>query len=157
MCGRLGCVRDAERLCRHVLEPFRGRFSDSEYEDRLAELIGVCWRLAERYDPGLDKGGNFAAFAARILDRRVHDRDRSQFRTRWQFAGGTYERERPVFLSLDAPVAGGELGGRFGDVLAVREGDDSAGGGADGLARLVGERVRERAGDVAVIRARLVA
>jgi hypothetical protein len=109
-------VEDVEKLCRAVLAPFERRGMVDDFEDALAELVGVCWQLGERYDRERDRRPNFAAYASLILSLRVHDRIRRvRGRTKWSFREErresgrlprSYERERPVVLSLDAPVGG---------------------------------------------------
>lgn len=178
-------VQDVERLCRSVLEPFRLRGSLDDFDDALAELIGVCWQLGERYDVARDRQPNFAAYASCILSLRVHDRIRRvRGRTRWSFREGrrdaaptrshphertgrlprSYERERPVVLSLDAPVGATRHRGNgeprpawndpglptLGDAYSVSGGGDPADSDAL-IVRLLGERDRFRAEDLAVL------
>ncbi len=116
---RCGPIHDTERLCRDALNKALAHTNTDlpphHYEDALAELVAAAWRIAGDYDPSKDKAldrgqrPNLAAYVSYILKLRVVDAaQRSRGRTRWQFAGHTYERELPQLLSLDAPLHGND-------------------------------------------------
>jgi hypothetical protein len=97
---RLHDIDDVEAFCRRVLERAGSRLYADEAEDALAYLISECWVLSSAYDP--ERGASFATFAYRALSRRLVDRARSKYRTRWVFKDRVYERPRPDLLSLNA-------------------------------------------------------
>jgi hypothetical protein len=116
-------LRDTERLCRQVLDRYSGRFSADEFEGALVYLVETAREISLSYEPTRDRQPDFASYAGRILDRRIHDWLRKRHgRTRWAFKDHVYERRRPVVLSLDAPAGHGERD-PLGSTLADRAGD----------------------------------
>lgn len=122
-----GRIEDVEALVRKVIEDrlrqWGARLKELDHEDLVSYLIGVCWELSGRYDPAKDKNPNFAAYAARILTLRVADWYRQRF-------GDTRHGEKPVVLSLDAPLVlessgsdASESADRLVDTLAASTGD----------------------------------
>lgn len=100
-----GRIEDVEALVNKVVSDRmrkwpRGQHTLNEHQrrDLVSYLIGVCWELAEKYDPEKDKRPNLASYAAHILNLRIADWYRKEF-------GDTRHGDRPVVLSLDAPVA----------------------------------------------------
>jgi hypothetical protein len=79
-------------------------------EDLLAELIGYCWELSRRYDPDTDRRisqdrgrrSGFDGWASIYLRFKVIDWIRkTEGRTTWKFADGSYDRVLPTFVSFD--------------------------------------------------------
>lgn len=99
---RYGRIEDVEALCRKVAKDrttqWGARLAEEKREELVSYLISVCWELSRRYDPKKDKHPNLAAYAAKILTLRVADWYRQTF-------GDTRHGERPIVLSLDAPIA----------------------------------------------------
>src|SRR5262245_11295644 len=94
-------VADAQALVGAVITRSGLSLSADEHEDLAEYLLVELWKLSLRYEPG---AGRFSSYATGILKRRVVDWKRSRYgRTRWQFAGYTYERPRPQVVSLDDP------------------------------------------------------
>lgn len=95
-----------------------GRLRHHQREDLLAHLLVVAWQAANSYDP--DRG-RFSSLLYRAASLRTIDWVRQECgRTKWQFAGHTYERERPQPLSLDDEPA-------LGATLAAFDGDPARG------------------------------
>lgn len=79
---------------------------DHHQRERLHQFLLIAlWELSLTYDRGDPRfPSNFSGHAGSILPRRVVDWRRSPEeggRTRWQFAGHTYERPRIRVDSLD--------------------------------------------------------
>lgn len=129
-----GRILDTEALVRKVvddrLRQWGAKLKTLDHEELVSYLISVAWELSCRYDPAKDKNPNFAAYAAKILQLRVADWFRQRF-------GDTRHGEKPVVLSLDAPI-----------VLSSVEGE---GGAYEGSDRLVDTLVAST-GDPAVDR-----
>jgi DNA-directed RNA polymerase specialized sigma24 family protein len=111
-------------------------------------LFEVAWRAADRYDA--ERGSvTFATFLYATAQRRIVDYLRSsRGRTRWQFAGHTYERERPQVVSLDELDSVGESHSRGAG--------DSATDCASSLGGLLADGSGQTSRDLRLIR-RLVA
>ena len=97
-------IPDVEAFCSQIVRISGLELSYHEREDLTEELIVVCWELSERYDPaGIS---SFRIYARRILRLRTVDWVRRyRGRTRWQFSGGDYNRDRVQLLSLGDPLA----------------------------------------------------
>jgi hypothetical protein len=94
-------VRDVESFTGQIVERSGLRLSVSDREELHVYLIEECWLLSRRYDGS--GGSRFAAWAKTTLGLRCIDWQRQRYgRTRWKFAGYTYERGRPQLVSLDA-------------------------------------------------------
>lgn len=100
-----GGIVDVEALVNKVISDRmrkwpRGQRTLNEHQrsDLVSYLIGVAWELSERYDPAKDKRPNLASYVAHILGLRIADWYRQTF-------GDTRHGDRPVVLSLDAPIA----------------------------------------------------
>jgi DNA-directed RNA polymerase specialized sigma24 family protein len=105
-------VRDVEALCTGIVQRSRLTLDHHDREDLTAYLIATCWELSLRYEPGQT---SFSTWATTTLKLRVIDWNRKRNgRTRWQFSGHTYERERPRLVPLDAELV---------DTLPARAGD----------------------------------
>jgi DNA-directed RNA polymerase specialized sigma24 family protein len=105
-------VRNVEALCTSIVQRSRLSLDHHDREDLTAYLIATCWELSLRYEPGKT---SFSTWATTTLKLRTIDWNRKRNgRTRWQFSGHTYERERPQFVSLDAELV---------DTLAAGAGD----------------------------------
>jgi DNA-directed RNA polymerase specialized sigma24 family protein len=130
-------VDDVEALLARAVS--RSRFAASlradERDDLLAWLFEVAWKLSESFDPSR---GSFSGLLYGAAQRRTIDWQRSCYRTRWQFAGRTYERPRPTLVPLDTGLDGA-LGSWPGD---------PADGGDLGLAGVLGSGDRQRARDL---------
>jgi DNA-directed RNA polymerase specialized sigma24 family protein len=95
-------VRDVEALCTSIVQRSRLSLDHHDREDLTAYLIATCWELSLRYEPGRT---SFSTWATTTLRLRVIDWNRARNgRTRWQFSGHTYERERPRLVPLDAEL-----------------------------------------------------
>jgi len=111
-------VRDVEALCWSVVDRSRLKLNHHDRADLTTYLIETCWVLSERFEPG---GIKFSTFATNTLRFRLVDWQRSRNgRTKWSFAGFTYERVQPQLVSLDAD-----------DSLSDRLGSSLAGSGLD--------------------------
>lgn len=100
-----GGIEDVEALVNKVISDKmrrwpRGQRTLNEHQrtDLATFLIGQAWELSERYDPAKDKKPNLASYVAHILSLRIADWYRQTF-------GDTRHGDRPVVLSLDAPIA----------------------------------------------------
>jgi DNA-directed RNA polymerase specialized sigma24 family protein len=95
-------VRDVEALCTSIVQRNRLSLDHRDREDLIAYLIATCWELSLRYEPGRT---SFSTWAGNTLRLRVFDWNRARNgRTRWQFSGHVYERERPRLVPLDAEL-----------------------------------------------------
>jgi DNA-directed RNA polymerase specialized sigma24 family protein len=95
-------VRDVEALCTSIVQRNRLSLDHRDREDLIAYLIATCWELSLRYEPGRT---SFSTWAGNTLRLRVFDWNRARNgRTRWQFSGHVYERERPLLVPLDAEL-----------------------------------------------------
>jgi DNA-directed RNA polymerase specialized sigma24 family protein len=95
-------VGDVERLCTSIVRRSKLRLSRDEEEDLTVYLIETCWELSLRYQPGTGSTTSFLGWATTNLRLRAIDWRRSRYgRTTWRFANHTYERPRPLLLSLD--------------------------------------------------------
>jgi hypothetical protein len=104
-------IEDVERFCARVIEKSGLALRHEQRDDALAFLISTCWEISTRYEAGRGSTASFAGFAATTLRLRLVDWQRKEFgRTRWQFDGHTYERERPALVSLDDDSGDGRLG-----------------------------------------------
>ena len=111
-------LRDTEALAWSAIRAHRLHLNPGERESLAAYLIAEVWRASLRYDPSR---GSFATLAGTIAHRRVVDWLRLEFgRSSWQFHDHSYERERPVVVSLDTDE------GRLAATLAKRESDREA-------------------------------
>ena len=132
-------IADTEALAASIVHGSGLELSFHDREDLLAFLVATAWQLSLVYEPG---GISFSSWAGTTLRRRLVDWQRQRFgRTRWQFAGRSYERARPQLVSLD-------------DSERDQLGDDHAAVGGDpevdcdsGLAGLYAARDRTRAAD----------
>jgi hypothetical protein len=133
------------RLELHGVEPFVDRIvsvtlkrrnivlSEHRREDLLAYAVAELWVASGKFDPA--RYSSFQQFADSVVRRRVIDFFRAELgRSRWQFGTHVYERERPLVLSLDAPLTDG--GGSLRDTLAGRTLDLGEPGLPDRLRRL---------------------
>jgi hypothetical protein len=122
-----------------------------DVEDLTAHLLLEMLVISRRFDPERDKKGEagFVSYCSRLLDGRAVDWVRKRYLdTRY-----ATEAERHAFnnaLSLDAPADSG--GDPLGETLEGSSGDFEAGCDPD-LARILAERDRARAEDLAIIRA----
>lgn len=96
---------DIEQLCRRALNDYtrnaNAQIPRDDYDDYLADLFLVIVKLEKKYNP--NAGVRFDQYAYPILRLRCIDTvRRTTGRTKWQFSGHTYERERPTIISLDA-------------------------------------------------------
>lgn len=92
-------IRDVEAFCTNIAEGPLRQHNPHQQEDLIAYLVEECWILSTRYQPG---GITFSTWARATLQRRIHDHLRKRDgRTTWQFADRTYERERPILVSID--------------------------------------------------------
>ena len=117
-------VADVEKLARKVVDNWlRTHGAALQADDRndfVAFLVAEIWRVSLIYEP---RGTSFATFAYRHSQLRAVDWMRSRFgRSRWQFADGSYERDRTVPLSLDVAAADGST---LGESLAERPSDST--------------------------------
>ena len=100
---RLHDVADVEALMARAIERsgHTGTLRPHQRDDLLTYLVEVAWELSLRWEP--DRGGpNFGVFAYVTGQRRIIDWFRAEFgRSRWQWAGHSYERERPDLVLLD--------------------------------------------------------
>jgi DNA-directed RNA polymerase specialized sigma24 family protein len=136
---RLHDVDDAARFVAAIATRSGLKLAYHDREDLEQFLLVECWKLSLRYKPG---GGSFSSFAGTTLRLRVVDWTRQRKgRTRWQFSGHTYERERPRLVSLD----------RLADPLAGSTSDSPADRVAT-LAGLLPDGDRQSAEDQALIR-----
>ena len=133
-------VRDVEGLAlKAINDGQRVELRPHQRDDLCAYLIGEIWALSLRFDPAR---GSFAAFAYHTARLRKIDWLRKEHgRTRWQFAGRTYERERPLLVSLDGPDRH-----QLDDALATGGGDPASDSDQD-LGGVVGARDSARARD----------
>ena len=72
-------VRDVEAFCAKVVHRSGLRLDTDQQNNLLAYLIGECWLLSERYDPGNGHTTSFAGWAAHDLRRRVIDWARAEY------------------------------------------------------------------------------
>jgi hypothetical protein len=140
-------IRDVRGFCSTIASR-RLSLSRDDREDLEAYLVSECWKLSLSYQRGNPKfPPRFSVHATRVLSLRTVDWMRQRFgRTRWQFAGHTYERERPRPLSLDDGV----VADRLGQALSPVDGDHETGRDED-LRRLYAERDRCRDRDLALL------
>ena len=119
-----------------------------EREDLHAYLLGECWALHDKWDRSAT--ASFSMYARYLLKLRLVDYVRKERgRTRWRWSGGSYERERPRVLSLDAPA--GADGSTLRELVADGSGDPATDSGS-AFARLLEDGDRERDRDHAEIR-----
>ena len=144
---------DVERLASEVCREWVGRnrahgsnLSESRQEDLVAFLVSETWRISLKYDP--ERNPRFRSYASPLLFLRCVDWLRQdEGRTRWQFAGHVYERERPTLVSLDSTDRD-QLGPSFTNPQGGDHQDrDSFGSGMEDH----GDRTRDR--DLDLIRA----
>ena len=148
---------DAEKLARKVLhDALRARnivLDEFRREDLLQDLVITAWELAQRYDANQDyalqrgRRPGFDGWASQYLRLRVVDWFRkTEGRTKWQFKGYTYERPRPVVVSLDWTIhthnrdsigatdehsSNGSRGSRLDEVVGSRDLDPATCSDAD--------------------------
>jgi hypothetical protein len=120
-------VPDVEALCVRAARGWttktKARLSPEDFESLVTFLVEAVWWMSERYDPELSS--SFKAIALGRLSNRATDWFRThRGRTRWQFSGHTYERERPNSISLDAPA--GRDGNPLGETVADGAGDPAS-------------------------------
>lgn len=135
-------VDDAQRFVCAIVTRSGLSLSWSEREDLEQYLLVEAWRLSLRYQPG---GISFSTFAGNTLKLRIVDWQRDRYgRSRWQFRDGrVHERERPQLVSLDDE--------RFDlEPLAAWSGDPAA-DRDETLGRLLADRDRKRAQDIATL------
>jgi hypothetical protein len=107
-------IDDAEAFAAKVIERRQlDWLLPHEREDLLCYLVECAWELSLRYQP---QGFEFSQWVRPTFERRTIDWLRREFgRQRWQFAGHSYERERPSLLPFDtlenAELAGALTGG----------------------------------------------
>jgi hypothetical protein len=117
-------VGDVERLCTSIVRRSKLRLSRDEEEDLTVYLIETCWELSLRYQPGTGSTTSFLGWATTNLRLRAIDWRRSRYgRTTWRFANHTYERPRPLLLSLDELDPGHD---RMGQPLGAGPGDPAS-------------------------------
>jgi hypothetical protein len=146
---------DGEQLAARVLTAYcrrKGELNPSDREDALAYLVATGWELSLTFDP--ERGVPFDSYAYSILSLRVTDWLRKdEGRTRWQFAGHTYERERPKVLSLDAPAHAHDAEGHsLGQTLAGSISHSTTDPDPDDAARLLAESRRRQDRDHRILR-----
>ena len=118
-------IADVEGFTGRIVKHSGLRLSVQDREELHVWLIEECWLLSRRYEPQ-PSGITFSSWAGHKLRLRVVDWQRSRFgRTRWQFAGRVYERERPRLVSLDADDSERV---RLVDTLAASSVDSDASG-----------------------------
>jgi hypothetical protein len=133
-------VDDAAKFVAAIATRSGLKLSYHDREDLEQFLLVECWKLSRERQ----WRSSFAGCFAPILRLRVVDWQRQRFgRTRWQFSGHTYERERPQLVSLDDARRD-----QLGASLAAGTSDPPASSDPD-LERLLGARDRERAWDYA--------
>jgi hypothetical protein len=116
---RLHDVDDGVRFAGAIAARSRLNLSYHDAEDLRQYLVTELWLLSTRYDPAVSSV-SFSAWAGTTLKLRVVDWQRQRFgRTKWQFAGHTYERPRPRLVPLDA---------RLDDALGSGTGDPADSG-----------------------------
>jgi hypothetical protein len=94
-------IEDVEAFTARIVERSPVELSYHERESLHSFLISETWRLSLSYKPGIIRQG-FSTWARIKLHQRSIDWTRKEFgRTRWQFAGSSYERERPSLVPLD--------------------------------------------------------
>ncbi len=77
-------IENAETFARMILNKTLPKLGEhgaylnpTEYEDALSYLVGVAWRLSQRYDP--TRGYSFSTFAHLVLPKRVKSWYRQRF------------------------------------------------------------------------------
>jgi hypothetical protein len=94
-------IEDVEAFCARIVE--RRRLDWLLWHERdalITYLVEVCWEQSRRFEP---RGYPFSQWVRPTLELRTVDWIRATLgRSKWQFAGHAYERERPEFVSLDA-------------------------------------------------------
>lgn len=116
---RLHDVDDAVRFAGAIAARSRLELGYHDAEDLRQYLVTELWLLSTRYDPDTSSV-SFSTFAGTTLRLRVTDWQRQRFgRTKWKFAGHTYERPRPSLVPFDA---------RLDDALSTGAGDPADGG-----------------------------
>src|SRR5215207_1858363 len=93
-------VDDAERLCSHVANRAGLSLRPHQWDELITYLIGECWRLSLRYEPGKGSTTTFSGWATTNLRFRLNDWLRSPQGGGWgqQYRNGN---TRPELLSLD--------------------------------------------------------
>jgi hypothetical protein len=135
---RLHDVDDGVRFAGAIANRSRLELSYHDAEDLRQYLVTELWLLSTRYDPAVSSI-SFSTWAGTTLRLRVVDWQRQRFgRTKWSFAGRTYERPRPNLVPLDA---------RLDDALGAGAGDPADGGDL-GLARVLDGGDRQRLRDL---------
>jgi sigma-70-like protein len=137
---RLHDVDDGVRFAGAIAARSRLKLSYHDAEDLRQYLVTELWLLSTRYDPA--SSVSFSTFAGTTLRLRVTDWQRQRFgRTKWKFAGHTYERPRPSLVPFDAELDG---------ALASGTGDPADGGDLE-LAGVLGAGDCQRARDFATL------
>jgi hypothetical protein len=119
----------------------------SDREDLEQYLLVEIWRLSLRYERGDPQfPPRFSVYAAPLLALRTVDWIRQRNgRTRWQFAGSTYERKRPRRVPFDDSARD-----RLDQAHAESDGDREAGGDLS-IAGLDSDGDRRRARDYEIL------
>lgn len=129
-------IDDAEAFCIAIVQRSGLELTYYSREDLTSYLIEECWILSTRYDGS--QGSSFAAWAKLTLTRRVIDWQRSRNgRTRWQFAGRTYDRVIPALVPLEHRPEQADTSGAM----------DTAASGVQAVLGLERARGRSGAGD----------
>jgi hypothetical protein len=119
-------IKDTEAFCRRIIDNHikstRSPLGPDDYDEALSHLITEAWIASNRFTPTTPTV-KFSPYAHRILSFRIIDWRRQSFRTRWQFADSTYERDRIDPLSLDHQSPNGH---RLADTLTAPAGDPAA-------------------------------
>lgn len=69
-------IRDVEMFVRNTLDKAPLHFDTAEFEELVAEGMGILYDLAHSYEPhraGYEQGGSFAGYAAFYLPKRLTD------------------------------------------------------------------------------------
>ena len=145
---------DVEALCARAARTWatktEARLSPEDMESLVAFLIAAVWRMSRTYDPA--RSSSFKAIVLGRLSNRATDWFRIYAgRTRWQFSGHVYERERPRPVSLDA--AAGDDGGTLADALGSVDLDLEASSSPDPFGGLLVHRDSEADWDLSLVRA----
>jgi hypothetical protein len=94
---------DVEALAQSIVSKSGLQLRHDQRESLVTYLVEETWKLSLRYEPERGSTSSFTGWASKQLPLRCIDWIRlERGRTKWQFSGSTYERERPQLVSLDA-------------------------------------------------------